>query len=140
MLPSFFLNIKKMSVYNHIAESNPNQAADFCLNNGYQPTDIESIAIYLETIVAQNGESAFKNVMELHPEKEVILELFQQKENNTNRNIDNIVEIKPPVMLSTTTSSNMMNATGNAGSSQQTNTYILVAALIVSIAIISMKK
>jgi hypothetical protein len=128
-----------MSVYNHIAESNPNQAADFCLNNGYQPTDIESIAIYMETIVAQKGESAFKNVMELHPEKEVILELFQQKENNTNRNIDNIVEIKPPVMLSTSTS-NMMNATGTAGTSQQTNTYILVAALIVSIAIISIKK
>jgi hypothetical protein len=128
-----------MSVYKYIAQTNPNQANDFCVQNGLtDASDIDQIAVYLQTIVAQNGESALKKIMELHPDKDAILELFQKKDGNTLQ----ITEIKPPVMMNATGA--VANAVGETSSqnsqTQHTNTYILVAALIVSVAIISMKK
>lgn len=123
-----------MRVYTYIVECNPNEAYEVCKKYGFFNIESkEQMADCLEIIVAQEGEGAFKDVMELHPDKEVLVELFTKKEEPAP------VKVEEPKQVSADGS---MNATGVAPSNlvNQTNTYILVAALIISVAIISMKK
>lgn len=127
-----------MELFTYLAysEKNLEQVINFCNKFGYYPKNEEELASCLQNIVAVEGESAFKELMELHPDKEVILELFEKK-----------VEDKPMERERSRDCSCMMNADGGAtiqnpshSLASQTNTIILVSALIVAIAIISMKK
>ena len=109
-----------MSVYYYIAQINPDESFSVCRANGF--TDIyttEELADTLQ-VIAASGESGLKQVLEIHPDKEVILELF---------------EIKPKQMQT------FMRADGKPTSKlvSQTNAFILVGAIIVSLAIISSK-
>lgn len=140
-LAPFFKKPSVMNVYQYIAYSNPDAANELCNKHGYyQIQSIDELADCLQSIVARKGESAFKDIMELHPDKEVVLELFEKK-----------IEAKPepPVQIMEQKRerdcSCMLNADGaaqaqNQGIASQTNLMILVAAMIVSISIISMKK
>lgn len=130
-----------MTVYEYISNVNPDAANQVCRKYGYyQIENSDELAWCLRQIVADNGEEGLKKVMELHPEKDVLLELF---------------EVKPePKKEEQTSNPTIMNADGNnncgcmknadgstsSGLASQTNMIILVAAMIVSISIISMKK
>jgi hypothetical protein len=112
-----------MSVYYYIAQLNPESAYDVCQQNGF--TEIfsqEELADTLQ-VIAASGESGLKQVLSAHPDKEVIVEMFQKKEepkqNFANANGDSS---KPTKLVS------------------QTNAFILVGAIIVSLAIISAKQ
>lgn len=124
-----------MTVYEYIAENNGIKANEFCVNNGFNDAcNTEELSNNLMAVVAQNGELSLKKVMELHPDKDVLVELFQPK-----NQIENIKEIvRPPMMMS---SGAYMNATGNTvATSKETNTMILIAALIISVAVVSISK
>jgi hypothetical protein len=112
-----------MSVYYYIAQLNPESAYDVCQQNGF--TEIfsqEELADTLQ-VIAASGESGLKQVLSAHPDKEVIVEMFQKKE-----------ELKQ----------NFANASGDSSKTtklvSQTNAFILVGAIIVSLAIISAKQ
>ena len=116
-----------MNVYRYIAENNPNGANDICVKNGLTEADsTETISYYLESIVAQNGADSLKEIMTLHPDKEVLLECFQQP----TKVEEKIVEVQVP---------KVMNADGQSSLANNTNIYILMGAIIVSLAIISLK-
>lgn len=132
-----------MNVYQYIAYSSPDAANELCNKYGYyQIETVEELAYCLQSIVARKGETAFKEIMELHPDKDVVLELFETK-----------LPPEPPKPVMEMQKerkrdcSCMMNADGMASSvnqtnniASQTNLIILAAALIVSISIISMKR
>ena len=128
-----------MNVFQNIAYSNSDSALKICNKYGYyQIQSEEELANCLQNIVAVKGESALKEIMEIHPDKDVIIELFETKQ-----------EKKEPMETENKKEcSCMANADGNAianqsgvsGIASQTNLLILVAAIIVSISIISMKK
>lgn len=124
-----------MNLYNYIANSNPNAANQVCQKYGYyQIGNTNELAYVLKDIVATEGELGLKEIMEVHPDKDVILEFFEKK-----------IEDKPVEIKKEKECSCMMNADGqnsqtNQGIANQTNVFILVAAMIVSISIISMKK
>jgi hypothetical protein len=64
-----------MSVYNYIAESNPYFAKGICHKYGYETTNIRSKADLgqcLKRLVANEGEPAFRDIMENHPEKSLV--------------------------------------------------------------------
>lgn len=124
-----------MNVYLYIAQTSPDAANSICKKYGYtQVQSISELAYCMKRIVAEKGEDGLKEILELHPEKDVILELFQKK-----------TEIEPVVVQERKRDcSCWMNADGQTNSNQnvagQTNMIILAAALIVSISIISMKR
>ena len=131
-----------MTVYEYISNVNPDAANQVCRKYGYyQIENSDELAWCLRQIVADNGEEGLKKVMELHPEKDVLLELFEvkpepKKEEQTSN---------PTIMNADGNNNcgcNMKNADGStsSGLASQTNMIILVAAMIVSISIISMKK
>lgn len=69
-----------MDVYQYISENNPDAANGVCIKYGYtQIKNIGELAGALQAIVATHGETALKSIMDVHPEKDTILELFQKK-------------------------------------------------------------
>lgn len=65
-------------VYNeYIALSKPYEASELCEQYGIQvnPENPEEISLGLSEIVANNGEDGLKDVMKLHPDRSVIIEL-----------------------------------------------------------------
>jgi hypothetical protein len=138
--------LSAMNVYQYIANVNPDAANNVCKKYGYyQIANTDELAWCLRQIVADNGEEGLKKIMELHPEKEVIIELFEVKPEPKKEEISS----KPIIMNADGNNKdcgcgcNMKNADGAAtqsGVASQTNMIILVAAMIVSISIISMKK
>jgi hypothetical protein len=65
-----------MSVYNYVAESNPNAARKIIDSFGYEVVNTRDLGQSLNELVAQEGEPALQKVMEAHPDKDIILELF----------------------------------------------------------------
>lgn len=64
-----------MSVYQYVADSDP-QGAEMIINSfGYEVTDRNNLGKSLSELVSQVGEPALKKVMEYHPDKDIILEL-----------------------------------------------------------------
>jgi hypothetical protein len=140
-----------MNIYRYIAENNPHDSYDLCMQHGDFPIEsIEDLEIALESIVAMGEEKAIK-VLELHPDKDVITEIFAKSVTpaEANKVVPQIIEvpklIEVPKFIEKECSCNKLNATGDTPTQNhsivtQTNTYILLGALIVSMAIISIKK
>lgn len=128
-----------MNVYSYIAESNPDACFEICKKYGFfQVADLNEMSETMQTIVGKGNEEALKDIMDLHPDKGVILELFEKGENgamtkaecDTKLNADGLgLRLRRRRM--------MMGVDASKGSASQTNTYILVGAIIVALAIVS---
>lgn len=69
-----------MNVYKYVAESNPNGAVQIINSFGYDVTSKADLGKSLSELVAEVGEPAFKKVMDNHPDKDVILELYASED------------------------------------------------------------
>jgi len=133
-----------MTVYQYIATSSPDAAFEICKNHGfYDVQNLDELSNCLQVIVANGGENSLKEVMSLHPDKEVLIELFDKKKSDVeNFASPNVTPVIPPPVDCSCNKESKKSADGTNVSNlaNQTNTYILVGALIVSIAIISLNK
>lgn len=131
-----------MNVYQNIAYNKPDEANEICKKYGYyQVENIDELSYCLQKIVADEGEIAFTEVMNLHPDKDVILELFEKKsEPVVQLPIEPIMERERRRDCSCMMNAEGPNTNTSGFAAGQTNMFILVAAMIVSISIISMKK
>ena len=68
-----------MSDYNDIATRNPQGAVAVISSFGYEITDRSNLGQSLNELIAQEGEPALRKVMEIHPDKDIILELFSNQ-------------------------------------------------------------
>jgi hypothetical protein len=71
-----------MSLYKHIAQANPDGCYMVLHKYGYANSDLNSIddvAYVCQTMVACEGENAFKDLLKLHPDRDVIIEDFKEK-------------------------------------------------------------
>ena len=134
-----------MSVYKYIAELNPDQANQFCVQQGIpDASNTDELANNLVSIVAQNGELALKKIMQLHPDKEIILDMFKcsscerQQQTTLPTMMDaGITEVNP--LMERPLQSGFINASGVTDVAKNTNAIILVSAVVVALAIISIK-
>jgi hypothetical protein len=65
-----------MNVFKYVAESNPNGAVQIINSFGYDVRSSSDLGKSLSELVAEVGEPALKKVMDNHPDKDVILELY----------------------------------------------------------------
>jgi len=135
----FLIKTKNMSVYQYVAESNPMEAERIIDSFGY--TIAKTPDMGLSQLVANVGEPALKKVMENHPDKEIILEMFGNESNDKKtcgcKSCANRQE-------------NYLNATGDTTNNpptksqdvmaNQTNVILLVSALFISVALIYKNK
>ena len=138
-----------MTVYSYISQNNPDGAYEICKKYGYFDVQtLDELSYCLQDIVSTKSEEGLSDVLSIHPEKDVILELYQVKVETepTSESIKPLQTSMPTPIIPETSDCSCNNNTKNADGTQvssvvnQTNTYILVGALIVSIAIISMRK
>jgi len=64
-----------MTVYDYIGDSKPKLASQICEEFGYRINDPSSMGANLKTLVQNEGESAVRRIMEVHPDREIILEM-----------------------------------------------------------------
>ena len=72
-----------MDIYTYVAESNPYQAKAILHKYGYSIRDAKTYADIgkcLKDLVLYEGEDALKDIVDNHPDKGIILELYQPKE------------------------------------------------------------
>ncbi len=125
-----------MSVYKYIAELNPDAAYEICKKYGFfKISDTSELAQQLESIVARGGEDSLKDVMSVHPDREVILEIFEKKSDLDKPNTKQDCGCKNSSFQHRRRF--FAGADGKTTTTTQTNTYILIGALMVSLAIIS---
>jgi hypothetical protein len=65
-----------MNVFKYVAESNPNGAIQIINSFGYEVTSKSDLGRSLSELVSEVGEPALMKVMDNHPDKDVILELY----------------------------------------------------------------
>jgi len=139
-----------MNLYSYLASANPHAAKAICHKFGYRVANVKSkddLAECLRSLVAEEGEPALKEVLENHPDKEIILEAFA-----SNR-VDQFLGVDGTGSRNTSTScscskncdcktrENYMNADASQTRlASQTNVIIVAAALFLAVAIISTKK
>lgn len=139
-----------MNVYEYVAESNPRLTAQ--LMNSFNYDTIDAPDMGLSQLVDMVGEKALNKVMDIHPDKEIILELFS-KNNDTKDDVCNCDSCRRRVRYNDE-NLNYLNMTGNAvvptatttpandSSSNthllanQTNVILVVSALFIATALI----
>jgi hypothetical protein len=75
-----------MQYNDYIALSNPDAAIRLCEDYGVNinPDDPNEISEGLSIIVSESGEKGLKDVMDIHPDKKIIIELAQKAKKHLN--------------------------------------------------------
>lgn len=135
-----------MNVYHYIAENNPDAANELCKKYGYfQINSLDELANCLQHIVATDGEKSLKEVMALHPDKDILIEIFEKKKDD----VTPLVEVAPVLKGADGSTGCGCNKSAGADASvttsqtstvNKTDLYILGGAIIFSMAIFSLIK
>jgi hypothetical protein len=125
-----------MDLYTYVAGSNPYQAKAIIHKYGYSTTNVKSpedLGVCLKKVVSFEGENAFFDVLESHPDKGVLVERYYKKEDYKNYSGD---------CGCSKSKENYTNASGGDAENKQTSivgqtsVFILAAALLLAAAII----
>lgn len=113
-----------IDVYEYIAENSPVESSLLISKYGYDMSQTDqSLGDSLAQLVDAEGETALKDVMSLHPDKDIILSLFAGK-----KNIDKKVK---------TTISELLKPTSKDSAVKDSHIFIFCGALLIAAAIIS---
>jgi hypothetical protein len=141
-----------MNVFKYVAESNPNGAVQIINSFGYDVTSNSDLGKSLSELVAEVGEPAFKKVIDNHPDKDVILELYASENTKDKEKECDCDSCKSKRMINDHLQ--YLNATGSGkfadekSSNSSTNTHLLanqtnvilvVSALFIATALILKK-
>ncbi len=137
-----------MNLYSYVANTNPQAAKGICQKFGYRVANVKSkddLAECLRSLVAQEGETALKEVLENHPDKEIILEVFGQTKTDQFLGVDGTGDKSTSNTCTKNCGCGNRDNYMNADASQsrlasQTNVIIIAAAFFLAVAIISKNK
>lgn len=144
-----------MNVYEYVADANPRVAEQ--IMNSFNYDVINHPDMGLSQLVDRVGEPALQKVMENHPDKDIILEMFSKKEDKkdktcncdscTNRNRHNeehlnYLNVTGNAKVATTPASTTPNDpnTNTHLLANQTNVILVVSALFIATALILKNK
>jgi hypothetical protein len=117
-----------MTIYEYIARNNPVGAKRTIESFGYKVVNPKSMGDNLRMLVAQEGEPALKAVVDLHPDKDLILEVYGNdcgcKDKENFLGADGILQ-------SAVLSNNQQQNDSTAKLAHQTNTLIVAVSLLV---------
>lgn len=117
-----------MTIYEYIARNNPSGAKRVIESFGYVVTQPKKMGDNLRMLVAQEGEPALKAVVDLHPDKDLIIEVFGN--NQGKATADNFFGADG-LLQSAVLSNNQQQNDSNNKMVLQTNTLIVALSLLV---------
>jgi hypothetical protein len=139
-----------MSIFINIAEANPDGCLILLQRYGYinqNITSIQDIASSLEIMVTSEDDKCFREMLKMHPDREVIIADYIESVKNDENSKKNKLVIHPSYDCSCKSTNEMeknemsKNANGNnvqLGSiSMQTNTLVIVGAIIIGAVIVA---
>lgn len=127
-----------MDIYQYIAISRPDAANDLCRKFGYDvanANDEVGLANCLKQLVALEGEPALQELAILHPDKDLILEMFSQPMGLMQEKKSSGCKCKEKT--ATAQYVEAAHASNANPQLQQGNLFLLGAILIVAVAIIA---
>lgn len=128
-----------MTVYDYVASNNPQGAKVLCESFGYTVANPNTMGQNLKTLVNNEGEDALKKIMDLHPDKDVIVEYFGkpkpiEAKQQTNWGFQNKTETAQ--ILESYLNANGRQDSDSKALATNTNTIIFASALVLAVAII----
>lgn len=129
-------------MYGYVAENDPNMARAICHKYGYRIQGVQTkadLGVVLEQLVAKEGESALRDIVKNHPDRDLIVEV------ETGGNIETPIKKLPSESERSVTYADFMNYIGEekgqrTNTVSQTNTFLLASAFLLGVAIITAKK
>lgn len=129
-----------MDVYHYLAHHNPYAAKAICNKFGYRTTNINSksdLGDALKQVVSAEGEAALREVVTNHPDRELIVEMYIPQSSEVYKSADGTMDIAKPCGCPKTDNKDHYLAASGFKSSSESNTFLMAAALILAVAIIS---
>ena len=134
-----------MNIYEYIARSNPQGARMVIQQFGYRITDKRKMGDNLRMLVAQEGEPALREIAKLHPDRDLILEVFNEPKEekpcsckDKNENFLGADATLSSAVLANTQQQNQ--ASDSTKLAMQTNTMLFLATSLILVALIVNKK
>lgn len=129
-------------MYGYVAQNDPNMARAICHKYGYRIQGVQSkadLGLVLEQLVAKEGESALRDIVKNHPDRDLIVEV------ETGGSEDTPIRKLPSESERSVTYADFMNYIGEdkgqrTNTVSQTNTFLLASAFLLGVAIITSKK
>lgn len=120
-----------MTIYEYIARNNPAGAKRVIESFGYRVTNPKSMGDNLRMLVAQEGEPALKSVVDLHPDKDLIMEVYQKNDDcKCGSKKENFVGADGVLQSAVLTNNQQQNDSSNR-MAYQTNTLIVAVSILV---------
>jgi len=131
-----------MNFYEYIAKTNPMGAKKVINEFGYRVVDGRRMGENLRMLVAQEGEPALRAIAELHPDKELLLDVFAPKDGDCGcKKKSESFMGADGVMSSAVLSNNQQQVQSDSTKlAMQTNAMLIAATIIIAAAIIVSKK
>jgi len=143
-----------MNVFKYVAESNPNGAVQIINSFGYDVRNTSDLGKSLSELVAEVGEPAFTKVMDNHPDKDVILELYATEKTedkgektcgcdsckNRSRNDEHLQYLNATGTGKFADEKSSSSTTNTHLLANQTNVILVVSALFIATALILKNK
>ena len=129
-----------MDIYTYIANNNPYQAKSILHKYGYSIKDVKDnndLGKCLKMLVGYEGEDALNDVLDSHPDKNVIVERYQSTQ-TTEKNFNGGCGCHK-CSTSDIAYSNFMGMESMSKSSKEVSIFIIASALILASAIIAKK-
>tara|TARA_R110000744_G_C19007162_1_gene522531 strand:- start:155 stop:568 length:414 start_codon:yes stop_codon:yes gene_type:complete len=130
------------TVYDYIAKNNPQGSKNLCEEFGYQVTNPRTMSENLKMLVNAEGENALESMMDLHPDKEIILEYFSKPNTKEDKNSNCVCGNNNNISNTPHLLEHFLNASGRNDNNEakalatNTNTIIFASCLVLAVAII----
>jgi hypothetical protein len=144
-----------MNIYTYVANSNPSMAKAICHKYGYKISGVQSkddLGVCLEQLVAKEGESALVDIVNNHPDRDLIVEITDKQKPVVQENsLGFYGNVSYQMREQKRQYADFMNFMGdemktketqsvnNTNMVAQTNTFLLASAFLLGVAIISRK-
>jgi hypothetical protein len=131
-------------MYEYIAINNPYGAMSVLKSYGLKIRDKRNLGSALRKLVAQEGEPALRKIADLHPDKELIMDVYSNADGGCNCGCQNKSSMGQDLKYnfvgadaSTSVSNNQVSESTKLA--MQTNAFLIVATIIIASAIITRK-
>lgn len=133
-----------MNIYEYIARSNPQGARMVIQQFGYRITDNRKMGDNLRMLVAQEGEPALREIAKLHPDRDLILEVFnepkEEKSCSCKNKSENFLGADATLSSAVLANNQQLNqASDSTKLAMQTNTMLFLATSLIIVAFIVKK-
>jgi hypothetical protein len=130
-----------MNFYEYIAKTNPMGAKSVIQQFGYRVVDGRRMGDNLRMLVAQEGEPALRAIAELHPDKDLILEVFAPKSGDCGcKKTESFLGADSTLTSAVLNNNQQQVQSDSTKLAMQTNAMLIVATIIIASAIIVTRK